>query len=149
MSRRLKQGLTVFIIIFAAAQFVRPERANPVTDASHTIQASAGTASGLVAVLDRACGDCHSNGTVWPWYTRVAPVSWLMAAGVKKGREVVNFSEWASYDAATRDTLLVKSCEAVSKGAMPGGAWTTLHPEARLSKQDIATICAAAHPEVP
>jgi hypothetical protein len=149
MNRRLKQAITVFIVVFAAAQFVRPERANPVTDTSHTIQADAGTASGLVAVLDRSCGDCHSNGTVWPWNTRVAPVSWLMAAGVKKGREVVNFSEWTAYDAATRHALLVKSCDAVSKGVMPGSAWTTLHPETRLSKQDIATICAAAHQEVP
>ena len=149
MSRRLKQGILVFVVIFAAAQFVRPERANPVTDASHAIQASAETPGEFVAVLDRSCGDCHSNRTVWPWYTRVAPVSWLMAAGVKKGREVVNFSEWADYDAATRQALLVKSCEAVSNGAMPGGAWTTLHPEARLSKHDIAIICAAAHQEVP
>lgn len=144
MSRRLKQATIVFVVIFAAAQFVRPERANPITDASHTIQARVGTANELVAILNRSCGDCHSNRTVWPWYTRVAPVSWVMATGVKKGREAVNFSEWASYDAATQHTLLVLSCKAVSKGTMPGSAWTALHPEARLSKHDIATICAAA-----
>ena len=78
MSRRLKQAAVVFVIVLAAAQFVRPERANPATDVDRTIQAHVGTASGLVAVLDRACSDCHSNATVWPWYTQVAPVSWLM-----------------------------------------------------------------------
>jgi hypothetical protein len=61
MSRRLKQAALVSVIAFAAAQVVRPERANPVTDPTRTIQAHPGTASGLGAVLDRACGDCHSN----------------------------------------------------------------------------------------
>src|SRR5262245_38690457 len=97
MSRRLKQGVIVLFVVFATAQLVRPERANPATDASREIQAHVGTASGLVAVLDRACRDCHSNGTVWPWYTQIAPVSWLMAYGVTKGRKAVNFSEWAGY----------------------------------------------------
>jgi len=66
VSRRWKIAV-VFFIAFAAAQVVRPERANPTTDAGLTIQAQTGTARGLVAVLDRACSDCHSNGTVWPW----------------------------------------------------------------------------------
>jgi len=65
MNRRLQQAAVVFVVIVAAAQLFRPERANPAIDASRTIQAHPGTASGLVAVLDRACGDCHSNRTVW------------------------------------------------------------------------------------
>ena len=64
MSRRLKQAVIVFVVVFAAAQLVRPGRANPATDESQTIQAHVGTTSGLVAVLDRSCSDCHSNATV-------------------------------------------------------------------------------------
>jgi hypothetical protein len=143
MSRRLKQAAVVFVVVFAAAQLVRPERANPVTDASRTIQAHRGTPSGLVAVLDRACSDCHSNRTVWPWYTQIAPVSWLMAYGVAEGRKAVNFSEWAEYPPERQRKLLVLSCQAVSAGKMPG-PYTLLHPEARLSAQDVETICAAA-----
>src|SRR5512133_2625459 len=108
MSRRLKQAAFVCVVIFAAAQLVRPERANPPTDASRTIQAYAG--SGLAAVLDRSCRDCHSNLTVWPWYTQVAPVSWLMAYGVVKGRTAVNFSEWSSYSPEQQRILLALSC---------------------------------------
>src|SRR6266545_8386135 len=96
MSRRLKQA-AILVVVFAAAQLVRPNRANPATDVTRTIQAHQGTGSGLVAVLDRACRDCHTNGTVWPWYTQVAPLSWLMAYGVRSGREAVNFSDWAAY----------------------------------------------------
>ncbi len=143
MSRRLKQAAVVFVVVFAAAQLVRPERANPATDVSRTIQAHAGTTSGLVAILDRACRDCHSNATVWPWYTQIAPASWLMAYGVTEGRKAVNFSEWAAYPPEVQRTLLSVSCQDVSDGKMPG-PYTLLHPEMRVSVQDIETICAAA-----
>ena len=142
MSRRLKLAVVVFVV-FAAAQLVRPERANPAIDASRTIQAHSGTASGLVAVLDRACSDCHSNRTVWPWYTEIAPLSWLMAYGVTAGRKAVNFSEWAAYPPEQQRKLLVESCQDASEGKMPG-PYTLLHPEVRLSAQDVETICAAA-----
>lgn len=144
MSRRLKQAALAIVVLFVAAQLVRPERANPPIDVSRTIQAHIATASGLAAVLDRACGDCHSNRTVWPWYTEVAPLSWLMAYGVKEGRNAVNFSEWGAYSAERQRELLDQSCRDVSQGKMPGSPWTLLHPEARLSAQDIETICAAA-----
>lgn len=143
MSRRLKKAAVVSVAVFAAAQFIRPGRTNPVTEVNRTIQAQMGTASALPAVLDRSCGDCHSNRTVWPWYTGIAPVSWLMAHGVSEGRKVVNFSEWGAYSPEQQQALLMMSCEAASAGTMPG-VWTRLHPETRLSARDIETICAAA-----
>jgi heme-binding protein len=143
MSRRLKEAAVVFVVVFAAAQLVRPERANPASDASRTIQAHVGTTSGLVAVLDRSCRDCHSNDTVWPSYAQVAPLSWLMARGVAEGRKAVNFSEWGGYSPATQRTLLSASCEDASSGKMPG-PYTLVRPETKLSPQDVETICTAA-----
>lgn len=143
MNRRLKQAAVVFIVVIAAAQLIRPDRTNPALDVNRTIQARMGTASGLVAVLDRSCSDCHSNNTVWPWYTRVAPVSWLMARAVADGRQIVNFSEWAAYSSEQQQALLAMSCRAVSEGKMPG-AYTAVRPDTRLSDQDIETVCAAA-----
>ena len=64
MGRRLKQAAVVFVVIFAASQLIRPDRTNPPTDMSRTIEAQVGTASGLAAVLNRSCRDCHSNNTV-------------------------------------------------------------------------------------
>lgn len=144
MRRRLKQAAVALVIVLAVAQLVRPERANPPIDARRTLQAQPGTASGLSAVLDRACGQCHSNATVWPWYTNIAPVSWLMAYGVKQGRQAVNYSEWAAYPPERQRALLVASCRAASSGKMPGRPYTLLYPETRLSPQDVATICAAS-----
>ena len=142
--RKLTQGAVVFVAAFAVAQLIRPARANPPIETQRTIQAHAGTPSELVAVLDRACRDCHSNATVWPRYTQVAPLSWLMAYAVKKGRGAVNFSEWAAYAPEQQRMLLSQSCQDVSAGKMPGSAWTWLHPEAQLSTRDVEAICAAA-----
>ena len=144
MSGRLKQVAVVIVGLFAAAQLVRPGRANPPTEQSRTLQAQIGTSSALPGILDRSCGDCHSNATAWPWYTQVAPLSWAMVYGVKAGRNAVNFSEWAAYPPERQRTLLSLSCADVTAGKMPGGAWTLIHPSARLSAQDVATICAAA-----
>lgn len=143
MSRRLKQIAIVFIVAIAAAQLIRPDRANPPTDPGRTIQAQMKNADGLVAVLDRSCGDCHSNNTSWPWYTQIAPASWLMAYGVTSGRKAVNFSEWGSYQPEVQRTLLSASCQDASTGKMPG-PYTLLRSETQLSAQDIETICAAA-----
>jgi len=140
--RRLTKAAIVFIVVFAAAQFVRPERTNPPIDPSRTIQAHVENAE-LSAVLDRSCGDCHSNATEWRWYTHIAPVSWLMARGVAEGREAVNFSEWGTYLSDQQRALLALSCQDAKEGRMPG-AYTLLRPETRLSAQDIETICAAA-----
>ena len=143
MARRLKQAAVALIVLFAAAQLIRPDRANPPVVPDRTIQAHVDAASGLPAILDRSCGDCHSNATVWPWYTTVAPVSWLMSYGVKKGRQAINFSEWGAYPADIQKLLLIASCEDVTAGRMPG-PYTLLHPEMRLSAGDIEAICTAS-----
>ena len=78
----------------------------------------------------RACFDCHSNETAWPWYTSVAPVSWLVQRDVAEGREVLNFSEWRSGGEGEETEELA---EVVLEGGMPPTTYLPLHPEARLS----------------
>lgn len=120
MRRRLKQAAIVFVVVVAGAQLIRFGRTNPPIDASRTIQAHAGTTSELAAVLDRSCRDCHSNNTLWPWYTQIAPLSWLIARGVAEGRKAVNFSEWGSYPPDLQRMLLSVSCQDATSGKMPG-----------------------------
>jgi len=147
MHRRLKQVSAVLLIIvvaLGAAQFIHPARANPPTDPGRTIAAHPGASSELVSVLDRSCGDCHSNVIQARWYTRTAPVSWIMARAGSEGRKAVNFSEWSGYSTDQRQMLLAASCQDSRSGKMPVSIYVTLHPEARLSPQDVETICAAA-----
>jgi hypothetical protein len=144
MRRRLMQAAVLFVVVFAAAQLVRPQATNPATDSGRTIRAHVADTSQLPAVLDRACGECHSNNTIWPSYAHIAPLSWVLARAVAEGRSAVNYSEWGGYSLGQQRTLLAASCNSVSTGRMPVGAWTLLHPEATLSSQDIETICGAA-----
>jgi len=146
MSNRLRQAAVAVVILFAGAQLFSPDRTNPPTDPSRTLAAHAGTPTGLAAVVHRSCGDCHSNATTWPWYAKIAPLSWAMAYGVKSGRKALNFSEWAGYSPEQQRSLLTASCSDASHGKMPDGFWTFLHPDARLDARDIETICAAARP---
>jgi hypothetical protein len=143
MRKRLTQAAVVFVVVLAAAQFIRPDRTNPAIDASRTIRAQLGTASELPAVLDRSCRDCHSNATEWSWVSNVAPVSWLLTYGVTKGRIAVNFSDWAAYSPEQQRILLAASCDDVTNGRMPG-VYTLLRRETRLSARDTQIICAAA-----
>jgi len=145
VSKRLKKTAVVVVVILAAAQFIRPEHANPAIDQNRTIGAQMGAESSLVTILDRSCGDCHSDATTWPWYTQIAPLSWLMAYGVTTGRDAINFSDWAAYPPGAQKALLAASCRDVSTGKMPGTPYTLFHPEARLTASDIDTICAAIH----
>lgn len=78
-----------------------------------------------------ACGDCHSNETVWPWYSRIAPVSWLIQHDVEEGREYFNVSEWG-----TREFEAEEAAEVYKEGEMPPVQYFPTHPEARLSADD-------------
>jgi len=143
MRRQLKRVGLALVVVFVGSQLIRPDRTNPPVDDSRTIDAHLGRTSAVSSVLNRSCRDCHSNATLWPWYTQVAPLSWLMARGVAEGRKAVNFSEWTGYPPEVQRTLLSASCQDVSNGKMPG-PYMLLRPETRLSPQDIETICAAA-----
>ena len=144
VSRRLIQGALVLVAILAAAQLIRPARTNPPTDPSRSIQAHLDATSGLGPVLQRSCDTCHSNETVWPPYSGVAPLSWVVVRAVAEGRRAVNFSDWGGYPPDVQRKLLSASCSDARNGRMPGSAYTLLYPEARLSVKDIDTICAAA-----
>lgn len=79
----------------------------------------------------RACFDCHSNRTRWPWYAHVAPVSWLVMRDVKAGRQALNFSEWTP-----NGDEAAEAAEQLESGDMPPWIYTAVHPEARLSPDE-------------
>jgi hypothetical protein len=133
----LRTAGIVFAVVLAAQLFVTDRDNPPVT----------GTVDASPRVLDslrRACFDCHSNETVWPWYSRVAPVSWLVANDVHQGRAHLNFSTWSTLPADDRRRILQRMAEVVDRGLMPPGIYTPLHPEARLSLQEIGELAAWA-----
>ncbi|MGB8361494.1 MAG: heme-binding domain-containing protein [Acidimicrobiia bacterium] len=91
----------------------------------------------------RACFDCHSNETTWPWYSNIAPLSWLIQRDVDEGREHVNFSEW------NRRQRSGESAETVREGEMPPPYYTVTHPNARLSDSEMEALAQGLTASLP
>lgn len=144
MKRFLKIFGVLCIAAFLASQAFRPDRRNPASDPALAITAQLNVPADVRAILQRSCYDCHSNNTVWPWYTEVSPVSWLVADDVKEGRRHMNFSEWGSYRQAIRVAKLDMIVSEVDKGEMPLRKYLLIHGDASLSEADRDLLCAWA-----
>ncbi|MDZ4694879.1 MAG: heme-binding domain-containing protein [Deltaproteobacteria bacterium] len=95
----------------------------------------------VLAILRKACFDCHSNETVWPLYARLAPGSWLMSRDVNKGRNKMNISEWGDYDGEERGYDKETAWEQIEKGEMPPWFYILpFHPDAKLTDAEKATL---------
>jgi len=108
------------LVVLAVSQVFRPARTNPPTDPVREIHANETIDPRVAAVLTRSCNDYHSNRTVWPWYSHVAPASWLVVSDVNRGRNALNFSEWSTYGAKQQQEHLGEICKEVAEGEMPG-----------------------------
>ncbi|MDJ0865833.1 MAG: heme-binding domain-containing protein [Myxococcota bacterium] len=126
----LQKTLLVGLGLFLAIQLVPVERSNP------PVLAEVPAPPEVREVIERACYDCHSNETRWPWYAQLAPASWLLAYDVAEAREHMNFSDWKQYDEDEQRDLVEEAWEEVEEGEMPPWFYLPLHPEARLSDAD-------------
>ncbi len=127
MRKFIKVVLFLVFVGLALIQFVPVDHSNPPVTGE--VEAS----SQVMEVLRSSCYDCHSNETRWPWYSRVAPVSWRIAQHVEEGREHINFSEWQGLPAEDLEDALEEIWEEVEKGAMPLPDYLRMHPEAALT----------------
>lgn len=135
----------IVLVLLVGMQIFRPDRTNPPEDASRTLFAAMDVPPDVARILQTSCIDCHSNRTEWPWYSNVAPASWLVTDHVSEGRHEMNFSTWADLSDHRARKLLGEICEEVEEGKMPIPNYLWLHREAALSEQDKATLCAWAN----
>lgn len=141
--RRLFRRLCLFLpVAFIAIQFIPVDRSNPAFDPAQTVERTLAVPPDVKAIFDRSCKDCHSDETVWPWYAKVAPVSWLLVSHVKSAREDMNLSEWALADTSAQLDTLLEVCQQVKKGAMPLASYLLMHRAATLRPHDVTTLCA-------
>jgi hypothetical protein len=115
----------------ALAQLAGPSRKNPpmVND----LIAAQPPPPAVAAMLHAACYDCHSYETRWPWYSRVAPVSWLIASDVNAGRRHLNLSAWPVNQPEKAAKWLDRMAEAIDYEEMPPRKYTLIHADARLT----------------
>lgn len=117
-------------VAFLAFQLVPIDRENPPAETEIPAPPE------VRQVLERACYDCHSNESHWPWYGYVAPASWLVAYDIAEAREHMNFSTWNRYDREEQLDLVEEIWEEVDEGEMPPFFYTPLHSHANLDAND-------------
>lgn len=127
------------VIVLAAIQLVPVDRDNP--PATGPI---ADVPPAVAGPLRRACWDCHSHETAWPWYARIAPVSWLVAHDVHEGREHLNFSTWTSLPPKKRAKAYEEIVEVLEDDEMPLWLYDVAHADVRLSTAEREAILAWA-----
>ena len=130
--RALRWAGICIAVILLALQLVPYSRRH--TNPSGRVEPPWDTAA-TRALAVRACYDCHSNETVWPWYSHVAPMSWLLQRDVNEGRRKLNFSEWDRPQKEARG-----SAKEVRKGAMPPWYYTPLHRATRLTAAETGAL---------
>ncbi len=120
------------LIPFLLIQFITVEKENPPVD--NTIALAAPPK--VMSILKNSCYDCHSNETEWPFYSYVAPVSWIVFRDVKFGREDMNFSEWNKMTEKDKNNSKEEIIEEISRNTMPIPIYLITHPSASLSSDD-------------
>lgn len=131
----IKKILIGFVVVFVALQFIRPER-NESAEVSKDISTKYPMSDTVKQIITKACADCHSNKTVYPWYASVQPLSSWLAHHVDEGKHEINFNEFASYRIGKQNHKLEEVIEQVKEGEMPLSSYTLIHKEARLTEDE-------------
>ncbi|MBZ0202006.1 MAG: heme-binding domain-containing protein [Ignavibacteria bacterium] len=138
----LKFVFVILLIGFVVIQFIgRPEKTTTAEVTAAHITKQLQVPSNVESILKRSCYDCHSNHTKWPWYSSIAPASWLVADDITTGRKKMNFSDWTSLSEAKREARLNEICEEIKSDEMPMPKYLLLHGEAKLSQADKDILC--------
>ena len=131
----IKKILLALLAIFLIMQFFRADLPEVIQDNPEDLIANNEVPADVEHILRSSCYDCHSNETNYPWYSYVAPVSYLVAEDTEHGRRDLNFSTWESLDKIEKAEMLHEIAEEVEEGEMPMKIYTYTHSEARLSDE--------------
>ena len=135
---KISIGLLAALVII---QFISLREARPNNNNSKSIfEMNPPPAADVENILNKACLDCHSYQTKYPWYAQIAPVSWYIDDHVNNGRKHLNFDEWSSYSAKKADHKLEECIGEVKEGEMPLEEYVDLHPEAELTKDEMFAL---------
>ncbi|NPD44608.1 MULTISPECIES: heme-binding domain-containing protein [unclassified Lentimicrobium] len=121
--------ITAFVVI----QFVGIEKTNPEFDSSSDFIVMENPPEDVAQMLRSSCYDCHSNETIWPWYSNIAPVSWMLEEHVEDGRDNINLNFWGEIDLEDRAYVIEEMIEEMEEGEMPIPGYLITHSNAKLS----------------
>jgi len=141
MKRATKIIVVVLFSVLVVIQFSRPDVTNPPLVQSETLQSATAVPENVQAIFNRSCNDCHTNETVYPWYSKIQPAAWFLADHIKEGRSEMNFSLWNTYEARRKKRKLEEICQQIETKAMPLPSYLWIHRDAELSDVEIKTLC--------
>lgn len=137
MGKKILYGLLAVLVIM---QFIRPERNVSEIPSANDIRVQYPMPANVESILKRACYDCHSNNTNYPWYTNIQPIGWWMQHHVDEGKAELDFSEFATYSPKKADHKLEEVVEMVEEKEMPLESYTWIHKDAVLSAEEIEIV---------
>lgn len=136
MIKKIFIGILIALVLI---QFIRPEK-NLSGDTTNDITTLFPMSDSVKLIVDKACADCHSNKTVYPWYASVQPVAFWLANHVNDGKKHFNFNDFASYRIAKQNHKLEEVIEQIKEDEMPLYSYTLIHKDAKLTDAEKATL---------
>jgi hypothetical protein len=134
MKRFLKKAALAAVLLFVVLQFIKPVGKNPsVVPGRDFLTGTNAPPTEVARLLRAACYDCHSHETHWPWYGRVAPVSWWLADHIQEGRDALNFSDWPNDNPVKARKRISNLADEIAAGTMPLKSYTWMHADARFT----------------
>lgn len=136
----LKLCSVAVALLTLASAFVHPYGLVKRTRSAAPLLTSSEANPEITRIFERSCQNCHSERTEWPWYSYVAPLSWMIEKDVRSGRSHMNLSHWDAYSEDQKVDLLIKVGVEVRNRRMPLPKYLNLHPQARLSNDDVTQL---------
>ena len=131
--KKIILGIVVLLVII---QFFRPEKNSSTGISENHISKKYATPDEVKIILDKACYDCHSNNTKYPWYANFQPVAWWLDHHVDEGKGEINFDEFLTYPAKKARHKMEEVNEMVKEGEMPLNSYTWVHKDAVLTQAE-------------
>ena len=132
----IKKVAYILLAILIIIQFIRPARNISSAEQVNHISKKYTVPANVNTVLEKACNDCHSNNTVYPWYTNIQPVGFWMDDHVKDGKDELNLSEFLTYSPKKARHKMEEVVDMVKEGEMPLDSYTWIHTEAKLTQEE-------------
>jgi hypothetical protein len=136
----IKKILLGLFVVLVAIQFIRPARNVSTAPGPQDLSAKHPVPAPVQGLLQRACYDCHSNNTHYPWYAEVQPVGWWLNQHVQDGRRHLDFSTFGTYTAKRAGKKAEEIADEVEHREMPLKSYTWMHPESRLTAEEIKLL---------
>lgn len=136
----IKKILLVLLAALVVIQFIHPKKNKSEGPQPNYIGNTYPIPDDVKAILGKACFDCHSNNSRYPWYANLQPVHWWMEKHIKEGKRSVNYDEYTNRPLRYQYHKLEETIEMVKEGKMPLNSYTWTHKDARLSDTEKAKI---------